>query len=121
MNEHRDDEKDEDLAGWLRLWDAPAVPDRLADRLLADYRSRSRPWWKRLLRAEVRLPAPIAALVAAAILGVGLLAGARLGGDRAPRLQRPVAPIDRGLADLRPLPEIRVTVLREGGPRDDQR
>jgi hypothetical protein len=118
MNEHRDDEKDEDLAGWLRLWDAAAVPDQLGDRLLAAYRSRNRPWWKRLLQAQVRLPAPIAALVAAALLGVGLLAGVRLASHRA---RRPVAPIDRGLADLRPLPEIRVTVLREGGNRDDHR
>ncbi|HET6900512.1 MAG TPA: hypothetical protein VFK70_19320 [Vicinamibacteria bacterium] len=124
MND-RDDEKDEDLAGWLRQWESPKPSARLDERVRQSFReARTREsLWKRLLSARVSLPLPVAALLIGVALVVGLAAGRRLGSGRAERGDADRAPAvagEGGLANLRPLPEVKLTVLREGGS-DDRR
>jgi hypothetical protein len=62
MSDERE-ERDERLARLLRCWGPPAVPEGLDERVLAAYRRRTLPLWRRLLKAEVRVPLPVAAAV----------------------------------------------------------
>jgi hypothetical protein len=125
MNENDpDDEKDPDLTAWLRRWAAPPAPASLERRVTESYRSRVavRSVWSRLLRARVSVPLPVAALVVGLLLGIGIFAGRQLGHVRPDRGDAEHAPasVEGGLANLRPLPEVRVTVLK-GGRSDDRR
>jgi hypothetical protein len=125
MNEHdKDDEKDQELTGWLRLWDTPRTPTGLSERLTESYRSRvrRRPVWKRLLEARISVPLPLAALLVGVALGIGILAGRQLAHGRPDRgdAGRSHVAGEGGLANLRPLPEVRLTVLKAGGS-DDRR
>ena len=125
MNEdEKDGEKDQELASWLRRWAAPRAPDRLDQRVKAAYRStvpRTTPW-KRLREARISLPLPLALLVAGLVLGVGVLAGSLLsrGGPVGGRGERSEVARGGGLENLRPLPEVRLTVLKQGGEPHDQ-
>jgi hypothetical protein len=77
----------------------------------------------RLLRARVSVPLPLAALVVGLLLGIGIVAGRQLGHvrpDRGDAEHAPAAGGEGGLANLRPLPEVRVTVVKNGG-FDDRR
>jgi hypothetical protein len=119
----QDDGKDEELGRWLRLWEPPPLPARLGERLKASYRSGERraSVWKRLLEARVSMPVPVAVLIVGALLAIGILAGKRFQVSRDHGAGRPSAVEgEGGLANLRPLPEIRLTVLRQGGESDDR-
>jgi hypothetical protein len=113
----KDEEKDPELAGWLRLWEAPAPSGRLDDRVGASYRSGiAVPFWKRVARGRVVLPVPVAALFAVLLLLTGSLAiWGYLQRGSGEGLRREAGSSAGGLADLRPLPEIRLTVLKGGG------
>jgi hypothetical protein len=121
MNENdQDDDKDQDLTAWLRRWEAPPAPASLGRRVTESYRSRvaGRSVWSRLLRARVSVPLPLAALVVGLLLGIGIVAGRQLGHGHVDRGDAEHAPAVRGeggLANLRPLSEVRVTVLKGGG------
>ena len=120
--DEKDDGKDRRLTAWLRLWEAPPAPVGLGERLKASYRSgvQRPPLWTRLLEARIHLPLPLAALVVVLVLGIGVLAGRQLSRGPADRGERwPVAG-EGGLANLRPLPEVRVTVLKQGGESNDR-
>ena len=120
----QDDDKDPDLTAWLRRWAAPPAPASLERRVTESYRSRVavRSVWSRLLRTRVSLPIPLAALVVGLLLGIGIFAGRQLGRvppDRGDAEHSPASVEEGGLANLRPLPEVRVTVLKGGS--DDRR
>jgi len=67
-----DGNRDEQLTRLLKRWTAPAVPERLDERVLAAYRRRSLPLWRRLFQIELRVPLPVAAAV---LLVLALAAG----------------------------------------------
>jgi len=126
MNENdRDDDRDPDLTAWLRRWEAPPAPESLGRRVAESYRSRigRRLVWSRLLEARISVPVPLAALVVGILLGIGIFAGRQLapvGPPRGDAERSPAVAGEGGLANLRPLSEVRVTVLKGGGS-DDRR
>jgi hypothetical protein len=77
MND-RDHEKDEDLAAWLRQWEPPKPSPRLDERVTRSFREAGtrESLWKRLAAARVSVPLPLAALLIAVALAIGLAAGA---------------------------------------------
>ena len=122
MNEHdKDDDKDPELTEWLRRWESPGTPVGVGERLREAYRSRVvwRPLWKRLLMTQVSVPLPLAALFVGVALVIGILAGQQLAHGRPGRGDAERSPVaGGGLANLRPLPEVRLTVLKAGGSDD---
>ncbi|HEX8352963.1 MAG TPA: hypothetical protein VF611_08695, partial [Pyrinomonadaceae bacterium] len=70
---------DAELTALLREWEAPAQSAAARGRLLADFRSsvRREPLWRRALTAQVRVPLPVAACAALALLLSPLAFGAR--------------------------------------------
>jgi hypothetical protein len=52
---------DRELSGMLREWQAPRPPGAMRARALA---GAGRPWWQRLWTASIRVPLPVAALLA---------------------------------------------------------
>lgn len=81
----RDSAPDPELRELLRAWEAPHASPRSRERLLADFRAHARraPLWRRALRAELRVPLPVAACALVALLS--LLAFAARPSSRAPR------------------------------------
>ena len=61
---------DAELSTLLRAWDAPEPSARVRERLLAEFRATARraPFWRRALSAELRVPLPVAACAALALL-----------------------------------------------------
>lgn len=117
MNDDRkDDESDPELTAWLRLWQAPRTPVGLGERLRTSYRAEvvRPPSWRRVLETRITLPLPLAALVVALAMGIGILAGKQLPAIGGADAGRPAVAGEGGLANLRPLPEVRVTVLKTG-------
>lgn len=112
MVEDPEDPSREEMSGWLRRWAAPAASPRLDDRVLASYRAvfgASR--WSRLWRARVSIPLPVVALLAAAMLA-GAAFVLRGHADRGTGGSESAVAGSTGLANLRPLPEVRVRVVR---------
>lgn len=115
----KDGESDPKLTAWLRLWETPRPPVALEARLRSSYRAQvlRPPSWRRALQARITVPLPLAALVVALALGIGVLAGKRgpaVGREGTDGSRLHVADAG-GLANLRPLPEVRITVLKAGG------
>jgi hypothetical protein len=91
---------DSELRALLGAWEAPAPSSDARARLVASFREQARsrePFWKRLLTASVRVPAPVAACAVVALLGSLLMLAAR-----APRLALDAPPA------VPPAPELRV-------------
>ena len=63
---------DAELRQLLRAWEAPTVSTAARGRLLADFRASARraPLWRRALRAELRVPLPLAACAVAALVSL---------------------------------------------------
>lgn len=61
---------DAELSGLLRAWDAPEPSSGARERLLAEFRASvvRAPLWRRSLSAELRVPLPVAACAALALL-----------------------------------------------------
>ncbi len=61
---------DAELTALLRTWDAPSQDAGARNRLLADFRAsvRTVPLWRRALKAQVRVPLPVAACVGLVLL-----------------------------------------------------
>jgi hypothetical protein len=117
MTDDLDDrEKDGRLTRWLREWATPPRPLRLDDRVLASYRAgRSR--WRRFWGGRVSIPLPLAVLLMVALLTVvGLASRGFRAGRGAPAGGQTAVSGSGGLADLRPLPDVRLRVVN----RDDQ-
>ena len=68
----RDFPADAELRELLRAWEAPPASARSRERLLADFRAHARraPLWRRALRAELRVPLPVAACALVALLSL---------------------------------------------------
>lgn len=68
----RDSPPDAELREVLRAWEAPTVSTAARERLLADFRASARraPLWRRALRAELRVPLPLAACAAVALVSL---------------------------------------------------
>jgi hypothetical protein len=112
--------EDVQLQRALRRWEMKGAPEELRRRVIASYDElHPRSPWKRLWRMRVSMPAP----VAAALL-ILLVAASAFAGRIVSRSERPpshvAVPADgrRGLADLKPLPEIRVAVIKGGESYD---
>lgn len=71
--------EDAELNALLRTWKAPAASEDARARLLSDFRARVRPapLWRRALSAELRVPLPVAACAAVALLASFLALAAR--------------------------------------------
>jgi hypothetical protein len=71
--------EDSELNGLLRAWDAPEPSTDARERLLAEFRATSRraPLWRRALSAELRVPLPVAACAALALLSAFFVLAAR--------------------------------------------
>jgi hypothetical protein len=70
---------DAELTALLRAWEAPPQSDGARARLLTDFRvtARPAPLWRRALTSQVRVPLPIAACAALALVLTPLAFGAR--------------------------------------------
>ncbi len=68
----RDFPADAELRELLRAWEAPRASARSRELLLADFRAHARraPLWRRALRAELRVPLPVAACALVALLSL---------------------------------------------------
>src|SRR2546421_1052493 len=68
----QDPAPDEELRDLLRAWEAPPASNEARVRLLAEFRAAARrsPLWRRALRAELRVPLPVAACAVVALLSL---------------------------------------------------
>jgi hypothetical protein len=113
MNDENDDERDGELRHWLQDWPAPQPSPGLRRRVAASYgRAIRNSWWRRLWGVRLSVPLPVVlACVVLLIVTAGL-------GWRGKQRASPgesgesVASGLGGLADLRPLPEIQMRVVR---------
>jgi hypothetical protein len=120
------DDKDVELSRLLRCWGPPPVSAGLDERVLAAYRRRTTPLWRRLLAAEVRVPLPLAAallliLLVSTVLALrrpvpGEAAARPASGEAVQSAQRgePALVTRTSLAGFRPVEEIGVSVVKEG-------
>jgi hypothetical protein len=115
MNDERDDEQAE-LKKLLRRWEIEAPSQGLEQRLRQSFRAQAKPAMR---GGRIVLPAPVAALIVVGLLLLGALAGRRVVpapvDSRVPHESR-----GGGLANLKALPEVRVSVIAQG-ERDAQR
>jgi len=99
--------KDHELSERLAEWRAPARPQQLDVRVAASYRgAMDPPAWRRLWHARISVPVPVAAILLIALLaasGLAFRASGRESGGTKPSA-------GSGLAELRPLEEIRIRV-----------
>jgi hypothetical protein len=77
---NRDDfSADAELTALLREWETPSQSNDALSRLLADFRvtARPAPLWRRVLTSQIRVPLPVAACAALALVLTPLAFGAR--------------------------------------------
>ena len=75
--DERDTMRDEDLQDLLRKWEAPVVPDGMDERVMAAYRREmgaAEPFWSRWLTSTIRVPVPVALVVALLLIFTAALA-----------------------------------------------
>ncbi|HEX8721264.1 MAG TPA: hypothetical protein VF736_11570 [Pyrinomonadaceae bacterium] len=103
---------DPELTELLRAWEAPAPSAAARGRLLADFRATvaPRPLWRRALAAELRVPLPVAACAAAALLLSSLALGGRVWTQAAPVAADAARPGDAPAAAVR---VVEVPVVQE--------
>src|ERR1044072_7182479 len=79
LNGEEDFSADAELTALLRTWDVPTQDSGARARLLADFRANVRraPLWRRALKAQVRVPLPVAACMGLVLLGSLYVLGAR--------------------------------------------
>lgn len=112
-NDHKPE--DLELQRTLRRWEMDGAPEALRRRVMASHDElRPHSPWARLWRMRISMPAPIAAVVLILLVATGALA-ARV----AARHERPASHVTTpsqgsgGLANLKPLREIRVAVIKK--------
>ncbi len=116
MTDMKEPHPDPELRRWLRRWEVGPTPEALGRRILNSYeRSRRRPRWSGVWHARISVPVPVAALTLLLLVTAGTLAArsAARGEWSSARSEDPAGE-SAGLADLRPLPEIRVAVIKGG-------
>ena len=122
------EERNDALSRLLRRWGPPPVEGDLDLRVLEAYRRQTRPWWRRFLAAEVRIPLPVAALLLLLLIVSTALAlrPAPTGGSattppsrepvQAARQQEPAVVTHTSLDGFQPVEEMQITVVPEAGP-----
>lgn len=130
MTDERDNSRDEKLQGLLRKWEAPVVPDGMDERVMAAYRREAgtaEPIWKRWLTSSIRVPLPVALVVALLLIFTAALAlrpanpppTAVTPDTSGPvRAAQRAAPVVTGtsLAGFQPVAEVTATVVQGGAP-----
>jgi|SRR5581483_4988694 len=94
---------DQELRAMLREWRTPDAPERMRAELFPP----AAPWWRRVWRAEIRIPVP-----AAAGLILLLLAGFWLSADRAPQPPAQSADVVT-FRELQPVKELKPRIIRK--------
>ncbi len=119
------EERNDPLSRLLRCWRPPVVGGDLDLRVLRAYRRQTGSWWRRFASAEVRVPLPIAAVLALLLLVSAMLAlrPAPSGGTaatpashepvQAARRQEPAVVTHTSLAGFQAVEEMQVTVVQE--------
>jgi hypothetical protein len=95
--EPQDDPKLREL---LNEWQLPNAPASLDARVLGA----RKPWWSVILSGSVRLPVPVAIVIAAALLIMAV--------DLARRQPPPPQPAAINLADFQPVRDLNVRIIR---------
>lgn len=96
---------DEQLRETLEQWKAPEPGQSLDARVLAAYRERVKPpLWRRLLRARISVPVPVAAAIVLAIIIAAIVL--------APPRQRPAYSSPRDTAAAHPVQQVRIEDFR---------
>jgi anti-sigma factor RsiW len=130
MRDERETTRDEKLQGLLRKWEAPVVPDGMDERVMAAYRREAgtaEPFWTRWLASSIRVPVPVALVVALLLIFTAALAlrpaspppTAVTPDTSGPvRAAQRLAPVETGasLAGFQAVTEITATVVQEGTP-----
>ena len=106
---------DTELRRTLRRWETGGAPGALRRRVINSYDElRPRSPWARTWRMRVSMPAPMAAVVLILLVAAGAWAGRLARQHEEHRVDSEIATAaSGGLADLEPLPEIRVAVVRK--------
>ena len=110
----QDPAPDEELRELLRAWEVPRPLHEARVRLRAEFRASARrsPLWRRALRAELRVPLPLAACAVVALLS--LFAFAARSASRPPRPKPAVESETAKAADAAPAVKVvEVPVVRE--------
>jgi hypothetical protein len=129
MTDERETVRDEELRKVLRQWEAPVVPDGMDEHVVAAYRRQTgiaAPLWKRWLSSSIRVPVPVALVVALLLIFTAALAlrptspppTAVAPGAPGPVRAAQQAPVEPGtsLAGFQVVQEITATVMQEGTP-----
>jgi hypothetical protein len=88
---------DQELNAMLQEWKAPGLPPHLRAAIFPDM-----PWWRRVLRAEIRIPVPVAAcLVLLLLAGVWMY-----------RPAPPPGPQAITFRELQPVKELKPRIIR---------
>jgi anti-sigma factor RsiW len=130
MTDERETLRDEKLQGLLRKWEAPLVPDGMDERVMAAYRREAgtaEPFWKWWFTSSIRVPVPVALVVALLLIFTAVLALRPVnppptavtpdtsGPVRAAQRSEPVE-TGASLAGFQAVSEITATVVQEGTP-----
>ena len=130
MTDERETMRDEKLQGLLRKWEAPVVPDGLDERVMKAYRRQAgtaEPFWRRWFTSSIRVPVPVALVVALFLIFTAALA---LRPESPPptavtpdtsgpvRAAQRAVPVVTGtsLAGFQPVSEVTASVVQEGTP-----
>jgi len=130
MTDERETSRDQELRALLRKWEAPVVPGGMDERVMAAYRRQTgtaEPFWKRWLTTSIRVPVPVALVVALLLIFTAALA---LRPESPPptavapdtsgpvRAAQRAVPVVTGtsLAGFQPVTEVTASVVQEGTP-----
>lgn len=91
---------DRELDALLREWDAPSVPAHLR---VSIFPETGRPWWQRLWTASIRIPVPVALMLAMLLAAVWWQWPVRV----APR-----AFVQTERVEVQPVSELRPKIIR---------
>ncbi|MCG6926903.1 MAG: hypothetical protein LJF30_16545 [Acidobacteria bacterium] len=130
MTDEREIVRDEKLRAVLRQWEPPVVPEGMDERVMEAYRRErgtAEPFWKRWLSTSIRVPVPVALVVALLLIFTAALAlrpaspppQAVTPDTSGPvRAAQQAVPVVTGtsLAGFQPVTEITASVVREGTP-----
>jgi hypothetical protein len=129
MTDERETMRDEELRRVLRKWEAPVVPDGMDDRVVAAYRreaGRAEPFWMRWFTSSIRVPVPVALVVALLLIFTAALALRPASPPPTAVAPGPAAPVraartasaqpGSSLAGFQAVTEITATVVQEGAP-----
>jgi hypothetical protein len=123
-----EDRNDDALSRLLRRWGPPPLEGDLDLRVLEAYRRQTRPWWRRFLAAEVRVPLPVAAVLLLLLIvstALALRPAPGSGSATTPAGREPVQAAQRqdpavvthtNLDGFQPVEEMQITVVPEARP-----